>query len=117
MKAVSALLMTSFLLISTDNGLYKFTCGGEYLDSCKDLHICPLICGTDEINQVLVADFVEGALYLFKPLSETEIPSTAILSDVHTPETRSVVIDKNDNFWVLSGHMDNFKLIKFACQQ
>ena len=104
-----------YLLISTDNGLYKFTCAGEYLDRCHDLSL-PVIYGTDRNDQVLVAEFENGAIYLFKPLSEKEIQKSAILPDVQTTGTRSMVIDRNNNVWVLSSN-DEYKLSKFLLQQ
>ena len=108
------------LLISLVNvkAIYKFTYGGEYLGSSKKFpfhEFDPVICGTDKMNQVLVADFTEGSMYLFKPLSDG-IQMSAILSSVQTPETRSVVIDRNNNVWVLAGN-DDYKLFKFVSQQ
>ena len=101
-----------------DKGLYKLTRGGEYLNSCKHLPFYPVICGTDTKKEVLVADSSDGAMYLFKPLSQKEIPRTAILSDIHTLQTRSVVIDQNNSVWVLAGDTsDSFKLIKFAFEK
>ena len=60
-----------------------------------------MICGTDRNNQVLAADFINGTMYVLEALSEKGIQKSAILSDVQTPLTRSVIIDQNKIFGFL----------------
>ena len=120
-NSIICILNKQYLVISsysTDaSDIYTFTHAGEYLGSCKDLPFSPIIYGADENNQVLAAEFFNGAMYLFKPFSGMEIQRVAILSDVQTPLTRSVVIDQNNDLWVLADNPgDGFKLIKFASQ-
>ena len=107
-----------YLLIATKTKgipVCKLTRGGEYLDSCTELPPRAKICGTDKKGHVLVADFRKGTMYVFK-LSQNEMQKTALLSDFETPDTRSAIIDQNNNVWVLAGNDGIYKLIKFVSE-